>query len=306
MNPITIYIPRMSALTTESDIRNEFCNHHQIGMVSRVDFISVGQQQGFLEKPTQTNIKSAFVHLYEFYEHFLSTQLLLKKLKKGEGYKIVPAFSSEYWLLLAAKNPIKQTTMNTSQIVENCCLLEKKVVEQEETIKTLKLQMEGVSNVLYQFVGGLYCQRSQSSIINMHLNQLFSAEIQQGEIEKRCIVKEQETNKWSIWPTTRQGDSNEARIEALEAQIKALTDFGPLEEVFEEEEEDKDNEDQDSALQSLKHMREHLGMYYNDSIDSSSTHSSMPDLITEDDLNSVSSSASDIRVRISSELCGNE
>ena len=207
--------------------------------------------------------------------------------------------------------------------------------------------MEGVSNVLYQFVGGLFCQKTQSSIINMHLNCLYSAEIQQGEREKATETESIENN---CWPTTRQGDSNEKRINALEAQIKALTDS---EKVFEEKDDfcESDHEDmradyeaelaeyeaelraeyeeelraeyeeelraeedeEDSALLSLKHMRSHFAMY-SDSEDSSSMPglvdydsgedvSSMPGLV-DDDLSSVSSS--DIRVRISSELCGNQ
>ena len=235
-------------------------------------------------------------------------------------------------------NPNQELKMTIS-------LLKNKVEEQEKTIQFLTSKMEGVSDLLYQFVGGLFSQRTQSSIINMHLNCLYSAEIQQGEREKATETGSIENN---CWPTTRQGDSNEKRIEALEAQFKALTDFGPLEEVFEEKEEVDDfcesdhedmredyeaelraeyeealralreeteeDEEEDSALLSLKHMRSQFAMY--DSEDSSSTHSSMPGLVDydsedsfnmpglTDDLSSVSST--DIRVRISSELCGNQ
>ena len=220
-------------------------------------------------------------------------------------------------------NPSQELKMNISQVIQSSIrlaytagvvdALEKKVEEQEKTIQFLTSKMEGVSDLLYQFVGGLFCQKTQSSIINMHLNCLYSEEIKQGEREK---LKEEDADINS-WPTTRQGDSNEKRIEALEAQIKKLTDFGPIDKVFEEEDDfcESDHEDmredyeaedeEDSALLSLKHMRSHIiSMYmYSDSEDSSSTHSSMPGLI-DDDLSSVSSS--DIRVRISSELCGNE
>jgi len=238
-------------------------------------------------------------------------------------------------------NPNQELKMTIS-------LLKNKVEEQEKTIQFLTSKMEGVSDLLYQFVGGLFCQRTQSSIINMHLNCLYDAEIQQGKREK-LEFEEKEEAEINGWPTTRQGDSNEKRIEELEAQIKKLTDFGPIEKVFEDdkdededEDEDEDYEDMreeyeaeltkyeaelraeyeaeiraeyedkeeeeeededDSALLSLKHMRSHFSMY--DSEDSSSTHSSMPGLIDiDDDLSSVSSA--DIRVRISSELCGNE
>ena len=223
-------------------------------------------------------------------------------------------------------NPNQELKMTIS-------LLKNKVEEQEKTIQFLTSKMEGVSDLLYQFVGGLFSQRTQSSIINMHLNCLYSAEIEQGEREKATETESIENN---CWPTTRQGDSNEKRINALEAQIKALTDFGPIEKVCEEEDnfcesdhedmredyeaeyeealraeyeeelraeakEEDEEDEEDSALLSLKHMRSHFAMY--DSEDSSSTHSSMPGLV-DDDLSSVSSS--DIRVRISSELCGNQ
>ena len=75
-------------------------------------------------------------------------------------------------------NPNQELKMTIS-------LLKNKVEEQEKTIQFLTAKMEGVSNVLYQFVGGLFCQKTQSSIISTHLNCLYSAEIEKGEREKK-------------------------------------------------------------------------------------------------------------------------
>ena len=70
-------------------------------------------------------------------------------------------------------NPSQELKMNISQVIQSSIrlaytagvvdALEKKVEEQEKTIQFLTSKMEGVSDLLYQFVGGLFNQRTQSS-----------------------------------------------------------------------------------------------------------------------------------------------
>ena len=58
----SIYIPRMQNTVTDEYINYVFCRE-RIGNVVRVDFTSVGQKQGFVEK-TDDVIKCAFVYLF--------------------------------------------------------------------------------------------------------------------------------------------------------------------------------------------------------------------------------------------------
>ena len=58
----SIYIPRINNTVTDEYINYVFCQE-RIGSVVRVDFTSVGQKPGFVEK-TDDVIKCAFVYLF--------------------------------------------------------------------------------------------------------------------------------------------------------------------------------------------------------------------------------------------------
>jgi hypothetical protein len=74
-------------------------------------------------------------------------------------------------------------------------------------------KLDGLQRVVYQLLGGLFNQDSQDGTLGRHLNTLFKNDNQDDE---------EDTSKWTSWPTTRQGDENADRIAALEAQILAL------------------------------------------------------------------------------------
>jgi hypothetical protein len=95
--------------------------------------------------------------------------------------------------------------MNNPQIVENCRFLERKVTE-------LSDQLEGARNVIYQLIGGLFNQETQSGIIDMHNDSLFP----------ECEQKFKYDMKESIWPTTRQGDELERRVADLEKKLETV------------------------------------------------------------------------------------
>ena len=63
--------------------------------------------------------------------------------------------------------------MNNTQLIENTLLLEKKVKEQAETIQALEKKVEGIHNVVYQLVGGLFNQRTQDIVLEEHMRHLF-------------------------------------------------------------------------------------------------------------------------------------
>jgi len=80
-------------------------------------------------------------------------------------------------------------------------------------IDDLEKKLDGVENVVYQLLGGLFNQRTQSDMIESHLCCLRGNEYP-GEVNKDT----------SIWPTTRQGDKNEEEIRLLKRQVSRLED----------------------------------------------------------------------------------
>lgn len=258
---LCIYIPRMSSFVTDVIIKEQLSF---IGKIKRIDFTPINKRPGFYEG-TNNNFKSAFVHFYymtPYYEDYFS---------KGEPYKFQPQFvSSEFWILLKAKNPTQETMMNKSQIVENCRFLEKKVEEQAQTIKTLENKVQGIHQVVYDLLCGLFNQDTQRATLTNHLKELFP------NIDEKLSYENPDTSEWSIYPTTRQGDNNERRIIDLEEQVKWIQEndymdeeavFKPYEELYEE--------DENSMLKDISSEN-------NDDITVSS-HSSMPYLIEYND-----------------------
>ena len=251
----SIYIPRMQTRRTVEEVTAAFQNNNY-GIVSRVDITAINKRPGFGEDVDMV-VKSAFVHFSKLYEE---GQCAIYWASQGHVCKFLPfENSSEYWLILPAKNPIPDTMMNTAQIVENCRLLEKKVEEQDAKIKKLEEKLEGVHGAVYCLISGLFNQRLQGTTIDGYLEQLFPNEY------KRQNEPDKEVSKWDMWPTTRQGDCNEARLERLEEIV-----LGHGELSYSSE----DDEQEDNALFERKRV------VINDESDSNSTHSSIPDLLS--------------------------
>ena len=251
----SIYIPRMSTGWTEDAIR-EIMAIKSIGTVSHVDFTPINKKPGFGEN-VDSVVKSAFIHFsdptigsdnkYHFNPYKMPSGYDLWSVIGREGtYKLILP-TGEYWICLKNKNPVRRTMMNIHQVVENARYLENLVMQQADEIKNLKetiaaqqKALEGVRDAVYQFIGGLYCHRTQSDMIQTHLDILFGRETSTNPVN--C----------SIYPTTRQGDENRERIEKLEHFIEhhilpeATTRFCDY----------KDNDktsQQDDELYNIKH-----------------------------------------------------
>jgi molecular chaperone GrpE (heat shock protein) len=105
------------------------------------------------------------------------------------------------------------------QITGKLDRIEKEKEEREEEIK-------GVKETMRQLIGGLYCQRTQGEVIELHLA------VMNGDSE-RGICEREEIEEEKIWPTTRQGDKNEKKIAELEAKNAALEKrLSDLEEII--------------------------------------------------------------------------
>ena len=210
---MSIYIPRMSISTTEENVKDVFHNSN-IGKVKRVDFTTINKKDGFYEANvgSDANVKTAFVHFDQYYDNDKANKLI-EKLKNDDTQKLYVA-KFKYWLLLKAKTVIPDTIMNNHQIVANCQFLENKIYEQDKTIQRLSDEIYSMRAVVAQLIGGLFCHKEQRGIMNKHLDILYNDDTTP---EIKC-----EEGKWEEFPTTRQGDENEKRIEKLEALIKKV------------------------------------------------------------------------------------
>ena len=202
----SIYIPRMSTLHSVETIVAIF-NSYGIGIIDRVDFTPINKKPGFGEN-VDFVVKSAFVHFsYPRTVSGSQGEIFWKTISSGEPYKI-QVYENEYWICLKNKKPIQRTLMNIHQVVENGRHLENMVQEQAKKIEELERKLNGMQEVVYQLVGGLFCHRTQENILKLHKDILFDGS-GSGKYHE-------DDNKWRNFPTTRQGDECERRIEALE------------------------------------------------------------------------------------------
>lgn len=305
MSSFSIYIRSVKKNVTEDYIKFVF-HEANVGQVERVDFAAIGKKPGFIEN-VSAPFKTAFVHFSFFTNISLEDPDFGNKVRQGNGYKFyLGAVEDEYWMLYPAKSYIQKTMMNNSQIVENCRYLENKVEEQEaklaeqaETIQELQNKIDSVQGVVYQLLGGLFNQKSQSQLLQDHLAVLFSE-----PTRVRSRFEDPDDSEWENWPTTRQGDANEEKIKclnkkfndlivtvnnhaekgtamelrvfSLEEQIDEMANFEPVFTPYEEELQDTEllSRKFESKLQQFIPRDEDLF-----EVDSVSTHSSMPGLV---------------------------
>ena len=107
----------------------------------------------------------------------------------------------------------KAVVMNKEQIVDNCRHLEKRVEEQAKEINELKESIENIKACMYQFIGGLYCQRTQGHMIDTHMAVINGEPFDSSESKRNSPL----THKWGGWQTTRQGDDCEKRLDEIES-----------------------------------------------------------------------------------------
>ena len=218
---MSIYIPRIRQYFTEKNLA-QIIQYYYIGVVHSIDFIPLNKKHGFYED-YEGEFKAAFIHVLKDSISEEAMQTFWKNLEENKVHKI-PVNNGDYLLCLKAHNPVKRTTMNIHQVVENGRYLEDLVARQQEELTQMKEyiqrqneELQGLKNVVYQFVGGLYCQEKQRDIIDVHLAELGFSNNQ--------FKNSENTHRFNTWPTTRQGDENTKRIEVLEGIIHKMFDF---------------------------------------------------------------------------------
>jgi len=142
------------------------------------------------------------------------------------------------------KSSIWPTTRQGDYCERRIAELEKTIQQNNlnQEVKELEQQVKRNRDAVYQLIGGLFNQRTQSDVIDLHLAHLCGYPIPDVDEEKL-----------SIWPTTRQGDDCERRIATLEEILNIQQNKEEcLENISDEDDED---EEQDSALLSKKHSQ---------------------------------------------------
>jgi tetrahydromethanopterin S-methyltransferase subunit G len=127
---------------------------------------------------------------------------------------------------------LQNTSIN--EIEEQITLLNEKVKCLENIVERQSKQINAQNNILYSLVGGLFSQSTQGKTIASYLELLLDNFTQEDkEYYERTELNQY--NKWSIWPTTRQGDEHEERIEQLETKLNTIL------EIIQEEEQEENN-----------------------------------------------------------------
>ena len=299
---LSFYIPRINGKYTKTEVKNNIEDRILDCNIERIDFVSILNQ----DKTVNLNYRSAFIHMYlrnlptsfQLYETTYIDETAFKLYLKNQ-------FDS-YWLLLKNKFPVPETELNLSQVVENARLLEERVSKQEEIIEYQATKIEKIESVVYQLLGGLFNHTTQDHFLEKHLTAL----LDNNEVcwsPTNCKTK----SKWSHYPTTRQGDDSEIRIQELEKELKQVKRFVVFHDEYkyrdededeEDEEEDEDEDDTNSThssmpgLEQIHSIEDDNDITSNEDDDSTNTSSSMPELIStgendNNDNNSIVSSS---------------
>lgn len=97
--------------------------------------------------------------------------------------------------------------------------IQKENAELREIVENHAEEIKRCQSVIFQLVGGLFNQKTQKWIGNSHTNVLLGKKYDPEAYEPEA---DEEYDNCSIWPTTRQGDKQEDRIDEHEERIRKL------------------------------------------------------------------------------------
>ncbi len=254
----SIYIPRVISNVNEEMIYNEFMNFLPLGPIKRIDFTEINAKPGFKENYEYDNgVKSVFVHFHHIFDNDISKNVINMIQTRGR-HIYYPQYTKGFWVILPNKNPVKQTLMNTSQIVENARFLEEKVEEQNKTIEELKVNVVNLQLTMVKLIGGLFSEKQKNGSDEL-LNILLNKDPNSDKTKKTM---------WQYQPTTRQGDKNENNIYSLSIKMNEIINIINEMAGFDENTSSSSNSSsEDNSSDSEDNSSE-------------STQSSMPDLLT--------------------------
>jgi len=198
----SFYIPRIPTNYSEEYVFNIF-EQSGIGMVERVDFAPINPRPGFGVN-LHNVVRSAFVHFNTIYTTEIAYNIV-SILEKGEAYKLYTN-NHNYLLLLKNHAPIAATMMNIHQVVDNCRLLEENIAEKsnstekkfeeqstriaelEATVAKQSVDIDRLQQTIYQLLGKVFDQESESNQIFMHYNHMMYGKL----CETRWLIHEED------------------------------------------------------------------------------------------------------------------
>ena len=80
-------------------------------------------------------------------------------------------------------------------------------------------RLDNIDAVIRQIIGGIYCQRTQAGIIQNHMDILDGREFEFNNRGEPIVDYPEDTHKHKYWPTTRQGDNLEERMQRIENML---------------------------------------------------------------------------------------
>ena len=296
---LSFYIPRMNGKFTKTQVKNNLEDGFLDCNIERIDFVSILNP----DKTVNPNYRSAFIHMY-LRSQPASFQLYKTTHVEEKVFKFyLNGQYDSYWLLLKNKFPVPETELNLSQVVENARLLEERVAKLEEINEYQATKLENIETVVYQLLGGLFNHRTQGNVLNQNLNLL-------EDNNEVCWspTHDDSKSKWAQYPTTRQGDDSEIRIQKLENELKQVKRFVVFHNDYrfsddESSDDEEENATNNSTHSSMPGLEEQIHIIQDDVTsnededsdedDDSGDGSSMPDLIPveEQDNTSVASSS---------------
>jgi hypothetical protein len=142
--------------------------------------------------------------------------------------------------------------------------LKDKLEIMENVIQQQSAKLNSYNEVFYYLIGGLFNHTTQPKTFINYMETIFG---DLNEDEKEHYKNITNSSRWRDLPTTRQGDENEQRIECLEEKLNTI--LGIIQQ-------NDDTQNQYIQKEETATQKSEDICY---SIVSSSSHSSMPDLI---------------------------
>ena len=141
----SFYVPLMALRYTEESVKTIFESKFGLGVVNRVDFVAIEGNQRF---------QKAFIHMSTINCIESVDAIMTKVFNNHESVRMYPdaVNVNTYWILLANKNPVTETSLNIHQVTENARILQELVFKQTEQIARLQETVYNLTTRIFDHV----------------------------------------------------------------------------------------------------------------------------------------------------------
>lgn len=152
----SFFIPIMSNRYTVESVKEIFQSTFGIGEVKRVDFVPIEGNPRF---------QKSFVHMASINYSESVDAIMTKVFNNQESVRMYPdaVNPKAYWILLANKNPVTETTLNIHQVVENARILQELVFNQSAQIARLQ-------ETVYNLTTRIFDEKNEQNVIYAYSN----------------------------------------------------------------------------------------------------------------------------------------